>query len=59
MQLDVSFSELTHIEASLKIALGNFETVAAFGTKQFDQDIFELKAVITKVEALQNSHLTS
>lgn len=49
MQLEVTERELEHIRESINVALAQFEAVACWGSKEFDETIFELKTLRVKV----------
>lgn len=49
MQLEVTERELEHIRESINVVLAQFEAVACWGCKDFDEAIFELKTLRVKV----------
>lgn len=49
MQLEVTERELEHIRESINVTLAQFEAVAHWGSREFDEAIFELKTLRVKV----------
>lgn len=52
MILDVSYSEMTHIEASTTVCLNNFKEVQATGGYgDFSDEIAELEILVAKISS--------
>lgn len=47
--LEFTYSDMCHIETALKVLLGNYEAVTAFGCKDFDEKMAELRHLAVQV----------